>query len=149
MNARHDVEMARTAPASAPRPEADPAWLDRRDLELLAQIGFSAAARGLDTRVELIFEALAQLRPGNAAAAIGRALVALSRGEPQAAIELLHPDAVAAPVNGQEAKALLAAALAMAGRRQESAALVRELMAGPDGAAKELAQRLLAKNGRE
>lgn len=128
-------------PAAA-RPRSGP-WLDPADLQLLAEIGLSAAARGFGAQAEPIFEALAALHPDNAAAAIGRALSALARRDCDAAIEILKRDAVRARICGAEARALLAIALNMAGRKAEARAVCRGLADGRDGPAKRVALGLL------
>jgi len=136
-----------SAGAVAPRPVAasprSGRWLDPADLQLLAEIGLLAAARGLGGQAEPIFEALAALHPDNAAAAIGRALSALARRDCDSAIEILKKDAVRARVCGAEARALLAIALDMAGRKAEARAVCRGLADGRDGPAKQVALGLL------
>src|SRR5579859_7356598 len=99
-----------SAGSAAPRRTAPRPWLVPADLQLLAEIGLSAAARGYAERVEPIFEALAALHPDNAAAAIGRALAALARRDCDSAIEILKRDAIRARICGAEARALLAIA---------------------------------------
>lgn len=127
------------APGQAkPRP-----WLDPADLQLLAEIGLSAAARGYAAQVEPIFAALAILHPDNAAAAIGRALAALARRDCETAIEILKRDGVRARICGAEARALLAIAFNMAGRKAEARAVCRGLAEGRDGPAKQVALGLL------
>jgi hypothetical protein len=127
-----------TAPSLVASPLIDPA-----DLQLLAEIGLSAAARGLGAQAEPIFEALALLHPDNAAAAIGRALSALARRDADSAIEILKRDGVRARICGAEARALLAIALNMAGRSAEARAVCRGLADGRDGPAKKVALGLL------
>lgn len=127
---------------TVPSPSSRP-WLVPADLQILAEIGLSAAARGLGAQAEPIFEALAALHPDNAAAAIGRALSALARRDCDAAIEILKRDAVRARICGAEARALLAIALNMAGRSAEARAVCRSLADGRDGPAKKVALGLL------
>ena len=132
------AERAAAKPVIVPRP-----WLDPADLQLLAEIGLLAAARGHAARVEPIFEALAALHPENAAAAIGRALAALARRDCDSAIEILKRDGIRARICAAEAKALLAIALTMAGRKAEARSLARGLADGNAGPAKAVAQGLL------
>lgn len=137
---------ARVSPlaASPPRPGAPPTEIDPRDLQLLAEIGLSAAARGMAARAEPIFEALATLHPENAAAAIGRALGALARRDCDHAIEILQRDGIGAKICAAEAQALLAIALTMAGRYAEARTICRTLAIGKNGPARQVAQGLLA-----
>jgi hypothetical protein len=135
-----------TAPGGAsPSPgRSRSAWLDPGDLQLLAEIGLSAAARGYGSRVEPIFAALAILRPDNAAAAIGRALDAIARRDCDAAIEILKSQGIRARICAAEAQALLAVALVAAGRNAEARAICRSLVAGKSGPARRVAEGLLA-----
>ncbi len=89
------------------------------DVRLLGEIGYAAANRGLHRDADLVFAALAALRPGSAAAGIGRALMALSRGRFDDAAQLLEREALAAEPDSIEARELLAVALELAGRAAE------------------------------
>lgn len=130
--------------AAPPRQPAALAGTNPNDLQLLAEIGLSAAARGMGMRAEPIFEALASLHPENAAAAIGRALTALARRDSDHAIEILKRDGIGAKVCAAEAQALLAIALTMAGRNAEARTICQTLAYGKNGPARQVAQGLLA-----
>ena len=138
---------ARISTASKPAARAQPhpvPGINPNDLQLLAEIGLSAAARGMAERAEPIFAALATFHPENAAAAIGRALGALARRDCDHAIEILQRDGIGAKICAAEAQALLAIALTMAGRNAEARSICGTLIAGKNGPARQVAQGLLA-----
>jgi thioredoxin-like negative regulator of GroEL len=89
---------------------------DGNDVRLLGEIGYAAANRGLHRDAERVFAAMAAVRPGSAAAGIGRALMALSLGRFDEAARLVERDALAADPASLEAHELLVLALELAGR---------------------------------
>lgn len=89
---------------------------------LFAEIGFLGVSRGHFDEAEAIFEALEVMRPGHEIGPLGRAVVALGRGELDRAVALLS----AAPQTDAVA-AFKAIALARMGEREEAAAMLEDL----------------------
>ena len=114
-------------------------------LRLLTEIGYAAAQQGLGRQAEPIFQALALCRPESAAAAVGRALVALNRGQAEEAARLLKQDGLKAEPDSRSTKAILGLALRLAGLNHESQRVLEALLAEEeaDNSAK-LARELLA-----
>ena len=92
---------------------------ETEDVRLLGEIGYAAVGQGLHRDAERVFAALAALRPASAAAGIGRALMALSRGRHDEAVLLLEQEALAVEPDSIEAREVLAVALELAGRANE------------------------------
>lgn len=111
------------------------------DLQLLAEIGLSAAVKGSVEVSRPIFEALALWRPNHPIATIGMALGLISEGEYDPAIDLLKPALKAEP-SSSEIAAVLLIALALAERLPEARAIEKQLLNGPDGPGKAIASRL-------
>lgn len=63
--------------------------LETQHVRLMAELGFTALMRGRDTEAERIFLGVRAARPEQNAGPIGLALLALKRGEPDTAIDLL------------------------------------------------------------
>lgn len=118
---------------------------EHRDLKLLAEIGFSAAARGLGELAKPIFAALAEYKPDHAAAAIGYATTAIVGRDLDTAIRVLWRDGVNAKHASNEAKAMLLIAMIMSDRQAEAGALQEELIERAEGPAKDIALALLDK----
>ena len=116
--------------------------VDADEAKLLAEIGFLGIGRGLPGPAQMVFTALAALRPDQEAAPIGLALTALAQGAPDRAAALLR----AAP----QTEAVLAfRVLALA--RLGDLALARELRdelaaSGADTALKAIADTALDGN---
>jgi predicted Zn-dependent protease len=92
---------------------------DAEDVRLLGEIGYAAANRGLHRDAERVLAAIEALRPSSAVAGIGRALMALSRGRFDDAVQLVERQALAAEPDSIEAYEVLALALGLAGRATE------------------------------
>lgn len=114
---------------------------DTADLQLLAEIGLSAAVKGGTEASRPIFEALALLRPDHPIATIGVALAHVSEGEFDAAIGLLKPAMKEHP-ESPEIGAVLLIALALGERWDEARVTQKMLLNGPDGPGKMIASRL-------
>lgn len=108
--------------------------VEPQTVKLLYEIGLSAASRGFGDETRPIFDAFALCFPDHAGAAIGYAMIALSKNDFDGAITTLKRDGITKSVCAYEAKGLLAVALNMAGREGEARELQRELMtAAPPG----------------
>lgn len=102
-------------------------------VKLLYEIGLSSASRGFGDEVKPIFDAFAICFPDHAGAAIGYAMIALSKSDFDVAITLLKRDGVTKSTCAYEAKGLLAVALNMAGRESEARDVQRELVGNAPG----------------
>ena len=127
-------EADRLGAASSYQPET-------ADLQLLAEIGLSAAVKGGVEGARPIFEALSLWRPDHPVATIGMGLALVSDGEFDAAIDLLKPALQANPTSSEVAAVLLIA-LTLAGRLNEARQIRKTLLNGPDGPGKMIAVRL-------
>jgi cytochrome c-type biogenesis protein CcmH/NrfG len=95
-------------------------------MRLLAEIGYAAAGHGLGKDAGRIFDALAVADPHNVAADVGRALIALSAGRFDEAVQYLWRDALAKDPDNRDVKVLLGHALRFAGRNDEGTRFLRE-----------------------
>jgi cytochrome c-type biogenesis protein CcmH/NrfG len=95
-------------------------------LRLLAEIGYAAAGHGLGKEAGRIFEALAIADPHNVAADVGRALIALSSGRFEEAVQYLWRDALAKDPDNRDVKILLGHALRFAGRNDDGVRFLQE-----------------------
>lgn len=140
---RHDPDVGLAFPGllDAALPPDDAVVTDA-ELQLLAQVAISAAARGLGPMVAPLFEAIEVLAPHHACASVCRALTALGQKAPEVAIAELRQRGVRARVGAREARALLMLALCLARRRAEALSLYADIAHGPDGPAKRLGQKL-------
>lgn len=111
------------------------------DLQLLAEIGLSAAVKGNAEISRPIFEALSLWRPDHPIATVGMALAFISEGDVSSAIELLKPALQAEP-SSSEIAAVLLIALSLAERWDEARVIRKNLLNGPDGPSKMIAARL-------
>ena len=114
---------------------------DSADLQLLAEIGLSAAVKGGTEASRPIFEALALLRPDHPISLIGVALAQISEGEFDNAINLLKPALKEHP-ESSEVAAILLIALSLGERWDEARVTQKMLLNGPDGPGKMIASRL-------
>jgi thioredoxin-like negative regulator of GroEL len=114
-------------------------------LRLLSEIGYAAAQHGLGRQAEPVFRALELCRPKSAAAGVGRALVALNRGQAEEAVRVLRQEALRAEPDSRSARALLGLALRLAGLSHESRQVLEALVAddGEDNSAR-MAREILA-----
>lgn len=102
--------------------------LESKDIQLLTQLGFMAAARGDTARSQRIFDALALLRPQQAFAHIGMACAWMNAGKASQAVH--HLSRVHLPA-GDEAdilNAFYALALQLAGHMHQSTTLLQQLL---------------------
>ncbi len=111
------------------------------DLQLLAEVGLSAAVKGNVEISRPIFEALALWRPDHPVAVIGVALAFLSDGEFGSAIDLLKPAHQLDP-SSSEVAAFLLIAFALAERWAEARAVKKTLLNGPEGPGRAIAMQL-------
>lgn len=116
---------------------------DREDLKMLTEIAFSATARGYFDTAKPIYDALAILRPDNAASDVGYALGAIIQGDNASAIDRLRSDAIMKKESADEARAVLMIALQLEGRTAEVEQLRHELM-NKGGSAKGIAEMFVA-----
>ncbi len=111
------------------------------DLQLLAEIGLSAAVKGSVEVSKPIFDALSLSMPDHPIASIGMALAHLSEGDAETAIRLLKPVHLKEP-SSSEVAAVLLIALTVAERWDDARSVKRKLLNGPDGPGKSIATRL-------
>lgn len=64
--------------------------LEAEQVRLMAELGFTALLHGRDAEAERIFLGVQAARPNKEAGPVGLAMLALKRGDPDAAIELLR-----------------------------------------------------------
>ncbi|MGV6876590.1 tetratricopeptide repeat protein [Pseudochelatococcus sp. B33] len=64
--------------------------LETEQVRLMTELGFAALMQGRDTEAERIFLGVRAARPEQEAGPIGLAMLALGRGDPDAAIDLLR-----------------------------------------------------------
>ena len=145
MHARAEATRMSVQSELAVPPDLD-ALAPTRDLQLLAEIGLSSAARGFGDAAAPIFETLRRLRPTHAAADIGFGLTALLGGDVNRALRHLNA-AAALPHGATEAKGFLLLALLRAGRLAEARALRNALSQGVECPAKRIAQSLTIADG--
>ncbi len=107
--------------------------IDGATARLLAEIGFLGISRGLTGPSEVVFAALARLRPQDEVSAIGRALVALAQDAPDRAVAALR-----AVPQSEAVLAFRCVAHARLGERAEAEELLAELEVG--GAPAELVE---------
>jgi hypothetical protein len=140
----HTFDAGAAFPALFAEVPADEAAVTEAELQLLAQVAISAAARGLGPTAAPLFDAIEVLAPHHACGSVCRALTALGQRQPEVAIAELRQRGVRARVGAREARALLMLALCLAKRKAEALSLYADLAHGPDGPAKRLAQKLYA-----
>lgn len=63
--------------------------LETEQVRLMAELGFAALMQGHDREAERIFRGVQAARPEQDAGPVGLAMLALKRGQPDAAIDLL------------------------------------------------------------
>lgn len=137
-------ELGIAFPAMVETEMAEDAVVTDAELQLLAQVAISAAARGVGPAAAALFDAIEVLAPHHACGSVCRALTALGQKRPDAAIAELRQRGVRARVGAREARALLMLALCLARRKAEALALYADIAHGPDGPARRLATKLYA-----
>ncbi len=116
--------------------------LNRADMKLLTEAGYSAILRNIDTDVTPIFEALVTWMPEQAAGTIGLALQALVAGD-FARADAMLVDVIAGKLEGgAEARAILALCRALQNDHASAGELARELE-GQGGSAEAFATLLV------
>ena len=103
--------------------------LNRGDMKLLTEAGYSALVRGIDTDVTPIFEALDTWMPEYAAGPIGLALQQMVRGDYEGADARLAGIRASGREGAEEATAMLAFCKALRDQLQEAEKLAEELKA--------------------
>lgn len=101
--------------------------IDRADMKLLIEAGYSGLMRGIDTDLSPIFDAIAEWMPTYAAGPIGQALLLLTRGEFAEADRLLTGILGSALEGRDEARAILAMCKALENEHEEARRLAEEL----------------------
>ena len=121
--------------------------INRADMKLLTEAGYSGILRNISTDLTPIFEALETWLPEHAAGTIGLALQALVRGEFARADEMLTAVVSSRREGRAEARAILALCKALQNDEQAAAELAGELR-GQGGSAEAFAT-LLVEGPRE
>jgi Flp pilus assembly protein TadD len=117
--------------------------LEAEDVRALADLGFIALSRGLDTHAEAIFAGVSAARPEQEVGAIGSALVLMLRGDVEGAIAALRK---LGP--GDHVQAFLGLALARQGMNDEARDILSDVARhAPDSPIGELARGILAAQG--
>ena len=101
--------------------------VNRQDLHLLTEIGYASVMFGIADQAEPIFNALSKVCPENAAGSIGLAISEMSRGNFDAAAEILERSSRDADTSAGEAKAILMLALFLGGRVEEAEQLAEDV----------------------
>lgn len=131
----HDIGDAAGGGASPALPE-----LASEDVRALADLGFIALSRGLDSHAAAIFDGVSILRPEQEVGAIGRALVLMLRGDVDGAITLLRTLAPSDTV-----QAFLGMALARQGNGEEARHVLTDVVRhAADAPVADLAREILA-----
>lgn len=115
--------------------------IDRADMKLLIEAGYSGVLRNIDTDVTPIFDAIDSWLPDNGAGSIGHALQALVAGDYARADDLLQAVIDDRPQGKPEARSILALCKALQNDDVGAERLARELQ-GEGGAAEEFARLL-------
>lgn len=116
--------------------------LNRADMKLLTEAGYSGILRNIDTDVTPIFEALETWLPDHGAGLIGIALQNMVKGEFQAADAILTSIIETKPQGRSEARAILALCKALQDDMLAAEALAEDLK-GEGSAAEEFASLLV------
>lgn len=101
--------------------------LDRADMKLLIEAGYSGVMRGIDTDLTPIFQAIADWMPQYAAGHIGLALQTMVQGDFAGADSMLS-DIIASDMEGRaEAQAILAMCKTLQNHHEEARKLAGDL----------------------
>ena len=119
--------------------------LNRADMKLLTECGYSGLLRNIDVDVRPIFEALATWMPDQSAGPIGLALMAMVAGDFAGADEILTDLARSDRSGRDEAKAILAMCKALQKDEQAAEALAADLQ-GQGGSAEAFATLLVSRD---
>lgn len=120
--------------------------IDRADMKLLVEAGYSGLMKGIDTDLSPIFNAIADWMPQYAAGFIGQALVLMTRGEFAEADRMLT-DVIGSSLEGRnEARAILAMCKTLQNEHEQARRLAEDLK-GTGGNAEAFADLLV--NGAE
>lgn len=117
--------------------------VERKLLSLLMEVGHIAGAYGLTVDAEVIFEGLAAVRPQSPYPVIGKAVVFLNRGEPQAAVNVLEKANFSDDEEGDLGRAFLALALNAAGFSSAAFKTCEQLESSTNQTAREMANAIL------
>jgi thioredoxin-like negative regulator of GroEL len=116
--------------------------LDRGDMKLLTECGYSGVLRNIKVDISPIFEALSVWMPEQAAGPIGQALRELMNGQFKAADDRLNRAILEASEGKAEARAVLALCKALQ-KDMTAAGKLAEELAGEGGAAEEFTSLLV------
>ncbi|TWI35145.1 hypothetical protein [Paracoccus sulfuroxidans] len=116
--------------------------IDRADMKLLTEAGYSSVMRGISTDVSPIFHMLNEWMPQYAAGEIGLALQAMVAGEFARADEMLTAILATDREGRNEARAILAMCKALENQHDEARRLQEELV-GTGGHAEAFADLLV------
>ena len=120
--------------------------IDRADMKLLIEAGYSGVMRGIDTDMGPVFAAISEWMPQYAAGPIGTALVRMVAGDLRGADELLET-IIASNLEGKnEATAILAMCRVLQNQHEDARRLAADLQ-GTGGHAEAFADGLV--NGAE
>ena len=119
--------------------------IEDKTRRLLGEIGFMAGGYGLVDEADTIFGGLRALRPDSEHPIIGLSMTQLSRGEAEAARQLLQGEALKISPDSNDAKCFLGLALKLAGRASECERVLKEVLASyPSDENKAMAEGLLS-----
>lgn len=116
--------------------------IDRADMKLLIEAGYSGLMRGIDTDLSPIFDAIAQWMPQYAAGPIGQALLLMTRGEFAEADRRLTGIIDSALQGRDEARAVLAMCKTLQNEHEQARRLAEQLQ-GTGGHAEGFADALV------
>lgn len=116
--------------------------IDRADMKLLIEAGYSGVMRGIDTDLSPIFDAISQWMPQYAAGPIGQALLLMVGGDFAAADEKLTGIIASGLEGREEARAILAMCKSLRNEHEEARRLAEQLQ-GTGGHAEAFADLLV------
>ncbi|ARJ70443.1 hypothetical protein [Paracoccus contaminans] len=116
--------------------------IDRADMKLMIEAGYSGLMRGIDTDLKPIFDAIAEWMPQYAAGPIGQALLLMTRGEFAEADRRLTEIIGSALQGRDEARAVLAMCKTLQNEHEQARQLAEQLQ-GTGGYAEGFADALV------
>ena len=121
--------------------------LNSEDTFTLTEIGYASVMYGVGVDVNPIFDTLSLLYPDNTAGAIGHAILQISSGRYDDAINDLQQCLTQCSTNTEEAKAILLLAMHLSGRTEDAEALA-DAVDSREGVATEMAESLFTERHR-
>jgi hypothetical protein len=106
--------------------------MNDQQIRLLAEVGFLAGGHRLSAQAEQISLALEQLRPDSEKPFLVRAMAQLNAQETDQAIRVLQEQALAKVPDSSIAKAFLGLAFHIAGRGNDKARILDEVLSADD-----------------